>query len=627
MLKSVTNMTVIREITLEDPTGALPERFWSAVDVWIEKPHVVNRRLCGMKLCDEREVHEKENLLQVLQDLSKIDVTILSELVATIHCCSQDVHSNLWARNSEGYKILLRSVIPKSSPRYKTSAGKEMIIKDFCNKRATFIPLVEENSEGMLRLKQTNIYQVQLAENASHQWLISVSALCLEDWEADGVIYPKVSWLGAELLSKLAKWSTENKISEFKSTLSLISVEKYNSTYHRLKEQYKEMVKVWPEVTDPEKFVFEDVAIATYLLVLWEEEQIKKSLPEKQSFVDLGCGNGLLVHILTNEGHRGKGIDVRRRKIWDMYGPQTLLEECAIIPGDSFLFPGIDWLIGNHSDELTPWLPVIAARSSYFCRYFVLPCCFFDLYGKYCRKQSRNTQYREYLDFVIEVGSICGFQVEEDTLRIPSTKRVCLIGKERSYSYCDEIHIDEQRKDYINSRQQCSLNVASGTSCFTERNCETSNSTDNINNESSKSCSDERTQVSHDKCNLNTSSSGSWITNFQPREKTEQVRNCASLPRDFINSVVLQVASALLEAGKSQNQSAYKQERAWNKGGTLTLREVAELLSKDTLQKLKNECGGLQTLLKNSHQVFEVAVMFVFSHKLCLVKQERLNEL
>lgn len=25
--------------------------------------------------------------------------------------------------------------------------------------------------------------------------------------------------------------------------------------------------QVWPEVTDPEKFVFEDVAIATYLLV------------------------------------------------------------------------------------------------------------------------------------------------------------------------------------------------------------------------------------------------------------------------------------------------------------------------------------------------------------------------
>jgi tRNASer (uridine44-2'-O)-methyltransferase len=29
-------------------------------------------------------------------------------------------------------------------------------------------------------------------------------------------------------------------------------------------------VKNWPEVTDPQKFVFEDIAIASYLLVLWE---------------------------------------------------------------------------------------------------------------------------------------------------------------------------------------------------------------------------------------------------------------------------------------------------------------------------------------------------------------------
>ena len=34
------------------------------------------------------------------------------------------------------------------------------------------------------------------------------------------------------------------------------------------------------------------------------------------------------------------------------------------------------------------------------------------------------TQYRGYLDFVCGVGETCGFQVEEDALRIPSTKRV-----------------------------------------------------------------------------------------------------------------------------------------------------------------------------------------------------------
>lgn len=34
--------------------------------------------------------------------------------------------------------------------------------------------------------------------------------------------------------------------------------------------------------------------------------------------------------------------------------------------------------------------------------------------------------------------------------------------------------------------------------------------------------------------------------------------------------------------------------------------EVASELDPETLQRLKRECGGLQTLLRNNHQVFEV---------------------
>lgn len=70
------------------------------------------------------------------------------------------------------------------------------------------------------------------------------------------------------------------------------------------------------------------------------------------------------------------------------------------------------------------WISFLS-RSSYTCRFFVLPCCFFDFVGRYRRRQSKKTQYREYLDFVLEVGLSCGFHVQEDCLRIPSTKRVC----------------------------------------------------------------------------------------------------------------------------------------------------------------------------------------------------------
>ena len=41
---------------------------------------------------------------------------------------------------------------------------------------------------------------------------------------------------------------------------------------------------------------------------MWEEERAERGLKAKQSFVDLGCGNGLLVHILSTEGVRGASV-------------------------------------------------------------------------------------------------------------------------------------------------------------------------------------------------------------------------------------------------------------------------------------------------------------------------------
>jgi 2-polyprenyl-3-methyl-5-hydroxy-6-metoxy-1,4-benzoquinol methylase len=111
----------------------------------------------------------------------------------------------------------------------------------------------------------------------------------------------------------------------------MVPKELYLATYARLKETYaNQWVQSWPEKTDPRKFVFEDIAIASWLLALWELERSRKSGnkegEEKQTFVDLGCGNGLLTHILNKEGHKGTGIDIASRRVWEVYGSSTTLE-------------------------------------------------------------------------------------------------------------------------------------------------------------------------------------------------------------------------------------------------------------------------------------------------------------
>jgi len=53
----------------------------------------------------------------------------------------------------------------------------------------------------------------------------------------------------------------------------------------------------------------------------------------KPSFIDMGCGNGLLVHVLNSEGYSGVGLDVRSRKMWAQYPPSTVLEVLWVLRG------------------------------------------------------------------------------------------------------------------------------------------------------------------------------------------------------------------------------------------------------------------------------------------------------
>ncbi|XP_077598350.1 putative tRNA (uracil-O(2)-)-methyltransferase [Stigmatopora nigra] len=508
---------------------SLPDGFWSAMDVWIQKPHVVNKRLCGVHEAESEEKHEAM-------------LGLLTQNGDTEHQTCLSTH--------------VRTFIPKVDI-YGTRKQKELVAKDPDGQQVTFIPF-EEVEAGSVSVKEDNVYSIKLRLDDSAQWALELHLRAPEAWHSDGVAYAKLPWLSGCLLPKLARWAAVPRGGGWPGvTLSLLPLEKYGVVYQQLKNKYKAMVKVWPEVTDPEKFVYEDVAIATYLLVLWSEERAKRHVQAPQSFVDLGCGNGLLVHILANEGHPGKGIDVRKRKIWDMYGPGTILQEQAIVPGESSLFPETDWLIGNHSDELTPWIPVMAARSSYSCRYFVLPCCFFDFFGKYRRRCSQKSQYEEYVGFVGEVSRVCGFRTREDCLRIPSTKRVCLLGRRRTYEACDEAQAEERRVQFIRSRQSPSVDDDTGKA---------------------------------------------WGSGFRPRERVEVVRNCMALSRDLVDGVVLRVAHALL-AMPDERPSC---PEGWKRGGSLRVGQVVALLGDNILQRLKKECGGLQTLLKNNHQVFQV---------------------
>lgn len=227
----------------------------------------------------------------------------------------------------------------------------------------------------------------------------------------------------------------------------------------------------------------------------------------------------------------------------------------TIVPSSKFLFPEADWLIGNHSDELTPWIPVIAARSSTKCNFFLLPCCCYEFNGsKYQRSNSSISQYQEYMGYVKNISEICGFNTEVDRLRIPSTKRICFVGSRKSH---DMQEVEMKITNFIDIR-----------------------------------------------CGLNNKSHTNWVDNFVARPKTEIVRNCTKLDRTLIDNIVKKVATHLLATTNCIKDESGKK---WNAGTSGHLSELVKLISTDQLKQLKKECGGLQTLLKNHHYVFVVS--------------------
>jgi tRNASer (uridine44-2'-O)-methyltransferase len=253
--------------------------------------------------------------------------------------------------------------------------------------------------------------------------------------------------------------------------------------------------------------VFEDLGIAAFLIELWAEMYKDTTFP---GFVDIGCGNGLLVHILVEEGYSGWGFDARRRKSWSIWSTkaQDNLKELVLIPSiirkrkalsattrnktqptspileyseieytstetqpmnpvlghskneqkpqkceqtsteeiqevgvHDGVFPKGTFIISNHADELTPWTPILANISE--CPFMMIPCCSHALSGDRFRAPppkdagASSSAYASLVAWVSKLATECGWTVEKEMLRIPSTRNTALIGRYRDIPFAE----------------------------------------------------------------------------------------------------------------------------------------------------------------------------------------------
>jgi tRNASer (uridine44-2'-O)-methyltransferase len=229
-------------------------------------------------------------------------------------------------------------------------------------------------------------------------------------------------------------------------------------------------------------------------------------------FIDLGCGNGLLTHILISEGYAGYGFDLRARTSWTHYpqATQSHLHVRALDPtaptrvlpmkhhqqnlrdpisssqpldtgnnddeeeekeeansttysGSSsrgcaedpdVLLPAGCFLIGNHADELTPWMPPLATRHL-ASGYLSIPCCAWSFDARFDRSRDvpfcavdteslnlggegaaaagSSSSYALYRVWLAALSVHCGWAVEVEMLRIPSTRNWAIVGEFESF--------------------------------------------------------------------------------------------------------------------------------------------------------------------------------------------------
>lgn len=176
------------------------------------------------------------------------------------------------------------------------------------------------------------------------------------------------------------------------------------------------------------------------------------------------------VFILSSEGYPGYGVDLRARKSWPAYSNSPdlrvqTLDPVQLLSSATPPFPPSSFLIGNHSDELTPWLPLFAA-SVPNSAFLSIPCCLHSLSGRFTHSEyiippeflaalpptpstplknahpllipfyapapnEQGGRYLAYQLYLAHLALLCGFVPEREALRIPSTKNFGMLGRTR----------------------------------------------------------------------------------------------------------------------------------------------------------------------------------------------------
>lgn len=358
-------------------------------------------------------------------------------------------------------KILVRTLIPRSArrdnPLNQTCTFHQTSSEETSRSLVVYIPHVSHVDEvPFYHPKVKGVAHYHEWDPSTSTGFVSIHYLPFPDDDLQDKKIQRTAYQLLQTLHKHGQGAVAGYVKRVHHDV-IVPQASFQDRYAELKSKYaRELIQGWGESTDPLKHVFEDLGIAAFLIELWKD--MYKSAPFP-GFVDIGCGNGLLVHILHREGYAGWGFDARSRTSWEKYKSPTdkspsgiSLEQRLLLPDiipsassypditsssdtHSGIFPSGTFIISNHADELTPWTPLLAAHSN--CPFLMIPCCSHALSGAKWRapppkdKSKGHSTYASLVEWVSHIAGDSGWEVETEMLRIPSTRNTGLLGRRR----------------------------------------------------------------------------------------------------------------------------------------------------------------------------------------------------
>uniref|UniRef100_A0AC34FNL1 tRNA (uracil-O(2)-)-methyltransferase n=1 Tax=Panagrolaimus sp. ES5 TaxID=591445 RepID=A0AC34FNL1_9BILA len=245
---------------------------------------------------------------------------------------------------------------------------------------------------------------------------------------------PSVLIFTENIVKGISHWIHSQKIASVNVPLSCVP-----SSYYSILEEIRQhpvvldLSNCWSdyERTNKAKHIYENIGIVAYLATYWLSNAIKEI-----HFVDIGCGNGVISYLLNSiYGNKmsGVGYDAKSRNIWEYY--KSKARDVLKVQTISANFPSLEqsfpvetnYIIGIHTDEMTPWIPLMAMKRK--CNFFLLPCCPFDFFGPFAKRNHHNGYNEwEYINHIVSLAKILGFDVKVDFLKITSEKKTAIIG-------------------------------------------------------------------------------------------------------------------------------------------------------------------------------------------------------